>query len=188
MMKTELLNCAEKVEIDGVEYPINTDFSVWIEIEQIFLLKEDSERDAARILTLAYPHLPHEPKAAFEKVFWFYSGGEGLEKAPCRNLGAPLYNLKKDFKYIWADFYGKFGIDLIKTKMHWWQFRLLLSSLDENCRFSKIVAYRSVDTSKIKDKELKGFYEKMKKKYKLLDVRTDQEREEELAFHLSGAF
>ncbi|MBO4941686.1 MAG: hypothetical protein J6D15_05745 [Clostridia bacterium] len=188
MMKAELLNLAENVEIDGVEYKINTDFSVWIEIEQIFLLKEDGKEAAAKILSLAYPYLPHNPVAAFEKVVWFYSGGMDAEKTERKCFGAPLYDLKRDFKFLWADFLGKFGIDLLKTNMHWWQFRLLISALDDGCKFPKVVGYRSLDTAKIKNKELKNFYEKMKKQYKLPDIRTDEEREEELADILSGAF
>ncbi len=187
-MKTNLLNLAEKVEIDGIEYPINTDFSVWIEIEQIFLLKENSKKDAAKILALAYPPLPHNPVAAFEKVLWFYSGGLDAEKTERRCFGAPLYDLKRDFKFLWADFFGKFGIDLLKTNMHWWQFRLLISALDDGCKFSKVVGYRSLDTSQIKNRELKKFYERMKKQYKLPDIRTDEEREKELADSLSKVF
>jgi hypothetical protein len=100
----------------------------------------------------------------------------------------PLYDLTEDFDYIWGAFIAEFGIDLAETTMHWWKFRALLACLSEECRFSKIVGYRIMDTSKIKDKELRRFYEKMKKRFKLKAASDKNVQEKQLAESLEQFF
>ena len=185
-----ILRHCSRVEIDGKEFEINTDFSVWIEIEDLFFSKtEDSVSSAAKILALAYPVLPPRPQKAIEKILWFYScGEEKREGGGTAALHKPRFNLKKDFGYIWAAFFGEFGIDLSVQGLHWWKFCTLLSALGEECRFSRIVAYRGMDTAAVKDPKLRRFYESMKKKYRLEDNRGDRERELETVLKLESLF
>jgi len=189
-MGNDFFDCPETVEIDGIRYAINTSFWVWIEIEQFLKNKNtEDEISAAKILSLAYVKLPHNPTAALEKIFWFYfRGEESRERANDGGFCAPVYDLKSDFQYIWAGFLGDFGIDLFKIDLHWWKFGFLLSSLSDDCRFSRIVSYRVTDTSKIKNKEIKRFYERMKKKYRLSDNRSSAEKETEIAVKLGSLF
>ncbi len=188
-MRPDFLKAVETVEVDGREYAINTDFLIWIEIEQLFLDSETTESERfARILALAYPILPENPVGAIEKVLWFYAGGDVERKDKSSALSAPAYDLSRDIEYIWAGFLGEFGLDIAKTHMHWWRFKTLLSCLSENSKFFKIVSYRSMDTSSIKNKELRRFYERMKKQFKLPDVRTSDEREKETVYKLEGFF
>ena len=65
--------------------------------------------------------------------------------------------------------------------MHWWKFRALFNGLNENVMFSKITGYRSMNTDKIKDKEQREYYEKMKRMYALPDNRTIEEKESDFA-------
>ena len=190
MVKCELLNFPTTVEVGGKEYSLNTDFSVWIEIEHLFLDREERcGVRLAKILALAYPKLPDDPHGALEKVIWFYSGGKRLaEREETKIVSVPLYDLKRDFEYICAGFLGEFGINLLTEDMHWWKFRLLFSCLGEDCKFSKIVGYRSADTSKIKNRELREFFENMKKKYRLPDNRTQEEKEAEMASKIEMLF
>lgn len=180
MVRRLLKPCCE-VRIDGKDYAINTDFSVWMEIEHIFF--DRTRREEARlaeILVLAYPVLPPKPIEAVRKIVWFYSGGiENEEIAANANeaIAVPLYDLVRDFDYVWASFLSEFGIDLTTEALHWWKFKTLLGCLDENCRFAKVIGYRSVDVSSIKDNNLKNFYLKMKKKYRLpLDDISGQQK------------
>ncbi len=180
MVKRLLKPCSE-VAIGGKDYAVNTDFSVWIEIEHIFFDRSKSdEMRLAEILVLAYPVLPPDPIEAVRKILWFYSGGiEKSETSEENNLdtAVPLYDLVRDFDHIWASFLSEFGIDLTTETMHWWKFKTLLCCLDENCRFAKVIGYRSVDVSSIKDKNIKNFYMKMKKKYRLpLDEISGQQK------------
>lgn len=189
-MVHRLIKPCTRVRIDGQEYEINTDFKVWMEIEQIFFDREISdETRLAEILVLAYPVLPPSPIEAVRRLLWFYSGGDedgrvsGAETAEIR---LPLYNLMRDFDYIWASFLSEFGIDLTKEPLHWWKFKTLLGCLGENTQFARVVGYRCMDISAIKDKSAKRFYEKMKKKYSIpLD---EASRQQKLADSLGALF
>lgn len=188
-MKNNLCVYPQSVKIEGRDYAINTDFSVWIEIEQQLLNggKGDGE-GLARAFVLAFPILPESFADALKGLMWFYSEGCDGQGTDSGERSAPAYDLKRDFEYIRAGFLSEFGIDLLKCDMHWWQFRRLLSCLGENCRFSQIVAYRRTDTSKIKNRELRGFYERMKKRYRLPDMRTSEEKETDMAQKLENLF
>lgn len=186
-IKNKLAEPACGVNIDGVEYAVNTDFWVWIEIESILSGNEGTECERlAKALTLAYPVLPHDPVKAAEGLLWFYSGGEPIrrESKPCR----PICDIKQDFEYIWGAYLAEFGIDLTECRMHWWRFRALLGCLGEENRFSKIIMYRSVDLSKIKDSGLRQFYREMKRRFRLEDRRTDEEKELSAAMELEALF
>ena len=65
--------------------------------------------------------------------------------------------------------------------MHWWKFRALFKGLDDNVQFSKIMSYRAIDLSQIKDKDEKLKYKKLKKIYALPDMRTQEQKETEFA-------
>lgn len=187
-MAQSLRNMCESVDIGGQEYRINTDFRVWIEIEH--LLFDNSKREEERlaeILVLGYPVLPQDPFEAVKKIVWFYSGGEFCE-AETEKKGLPAYDLVEDFDYVWGAFRGEFGIDLTKENMHWWKFRVLLSCLGDGCFFSKIVGYRSMDTSGIKNKEQRRFYEQMKKRFALKRWKDPYFLEAQLADKLMEAF
>lgn len=92
-----------------------------------------------------------------------------------------VYDFDEDFEYLWGAFLSEYGIDLAACSMHWWKFRALMMSLSEDCRFSKILAYRSMDTSKIENRKVRRFYEKMKRRLSLPDRRTAEERERDTA-------
>lgn len=175
------------IEIEGVEYEVNTDFSVWIEIEHIiFSRKYDELETLARIFALAFPVLPPNPKAALDGLLWFYSAGKtGRKDALCAK---PAYDLVLDFEYVWGAFLAEFGIDLVESGMHWWKFKALLACLSGECRFSQIVGYRTADLSQIKDEARRSFYRKMKQRFRLLDNRTDDEKESETAEKLETFF
>lgn len=186
----KILTPCEEVLIDGKQYKINPDFDLWIEIGELFLCDREEQAYAmAKILALAYPVLPDNPIEAFEKILWFFSCGK--EKEETNGVGfvkAPAVSLKNDFGYIWAAFMAEFGIDLSSIKLHWWKFCSLLSALGDECRFSKIVSYRTMDTTAVKDRKLRQFYETMKAKYRLPDVRSEAERELETVCNLESLF
>ena len=190
-MMNSIQRLCKSVNIDGVEYQINTDFKVWIEIEHLFFSTEygDAEK-LAHILALAYPSLPHNPIEAVKGVLWFYSGGKDSGEHDEREdiVKMPFYDLKEDFSYVWGAFLSEFGIDLTEVSLHWWKFRALLCCLSEDCKFSKIVAYRSLDTSSIKDTKQRQFYEKMKRSFRLKCAFSEELKEKQLTNSLEGLF
>ncbi len=170
----------ETVTAEGKAYPINTDFRVWIEIEELLstLSQADFATVLAKCLALAYTHLPPSPVAALNCLLEFYSPGAlSRSVAKSHTSAPPLYDIKADFEYIYSAFMSRYGIDLCEVQLHWWKFCALLSGLDDSCRFAKIVSYRGIDTHSIKDPEQRRFYEKMKRLYALPDNRTPEERE-----------
>lgn len=189
-MKSNIRMLSDSVTIGDSRYDINTDFLVWIEIEHLFFDKTCDECiRLAKILTLAYPILPPDPFQAVRGIMWFYSGGkykDDEDSKPASNL--PYYDLTEDFDYVWGAFMAEFGIDLAQCNMHWWKFKALLACLSDECKFSKIVGYRSMDTSSIKDKDLKGFYEKMKKRFRLSRTLDEDIKESLVATSLEGLF
>ena len=188
-MKKMLYELCDSVEIDGRKYAVNTDFRVWIEIEHILFDRRLSGGETlAEFLTLVYPVLPENLEGAIKGALWFYSAGETRESGKGDKNYSPAYDLKLDFEYVWGAFLAEFGIDLCETAMHWWKFRALLCCLSENCQFSRIVGYRNADLSKIKGREQRRFYEKMKKRFRLPDRRTEEERSAETAEKLEELF
>ncbi len=183
-----MLNVADSVFICGKEYGINTDFLTWIKIEHlVFDYTQSTQIRLAQALTLAYPELPPDPVQAVEGIIWFYSCGESKSKTEDTSE-LPAYDLYEDFDYVWAAFRGEFGIDLTCEKIHWWQFKVLLACLSDECRFAKIVGYRKMDTSRIKDKETRMFYERMKKQYALESHNDPKLREIRLTDSLEALF
>ena len=182
-MKKFFYGCPHEIEVDGVKYAINTDFSVWMEVEHILFVRKFGDGEAlARVLALVFPVLPHNPGEAIRGLLRFYSVGEDCETGDSRTT--PAYDPILDFEYLYGAFLAEFGIDLCDCKMHWWRFKALFACLGENCRFSQIVGYRTVDLSQIDTPERRDFYRKMKKRFSLPDFRSESERDEAIA----GAF
>ncbi len=175
-MESRLMKISDSVTVGGRKYRINTDFRLWIEIEGLlFDDKSDPMLRLAKIFALAYPDLPQNPYDAVCGIMDFYAGGESGSRDAGGQKAEPCYDHAEDFDYIWGGFMSQYGIDLTETNMHWWKFKALLACLGEDCKFSKIVAFRTMDTSVIQDKAQKRFYEKMKKQFRLKRSGLDED-------------
>ena len=76
----------------------------------------------------------------------------------------------------------QYGIDLQDIEyLHWWKFKALFNGLAENTQFVKIMGYRAMDISKIKDKKEKKRYRELQRLYALPDMRTEEEKEYDFA-------
>lgn len=160
------------VKIDGTEYEINSDFRTSVLFS---LLMEDdnlSEEDKVlQALNLYYPIIPDNLEEAIEQIKWFYSCGK-LDKSignkKVRANSKKVFDFEVDANYIYSAFMSQYNIDLQDIEqLHWWKFKALLEGLKEDNKLSKIIEYRSVDLSKIKDKEQRKFYKDMQKQYSL---------------------
>ena len=164
---------------------IRTDFRESIKFE---LLMQDrtieDDKKIKMILNLYYynPENIEDVKKALEEIIWFYKGGDKIEnKISGRNENnnkKQIYSYEFDAEYIYSAFMQQYKTDLNSIKyLHWWKFRALFTNLSEDVLFSKIMQYRAVELSSIKDKEMKKFYKKMKRIYALPDMRTEEEKE-----------
>lgn len=189
----------EAVEVDGSIYAINTDFRIGIMFEQ--LMSDSSFTDLEKIklaLSLYYEKIPDNLIEAIKKIQWFYSGGKEVALTEDEvnavknttetnvNKEEQIFSYEHDDIYIYSAFLGQYGIDLQDVKqLHWWKFRALMSALNEDSLFSKIMGYRSIKIESDMSDSDKKFYKKMKKIYALPDMRSKEEKE--LDFHNSLA-
>lgn len=172
---------------------IRTDFRESIKFE--LLMQDNSVNDKDKIwlaLNLYYYNVKEikDIKQAVHDILWFYRCGKDLKDISSNeektsensNKTKQIYSYEFDDEYIYSAFMEQYRIDLNNIKyLHWWKFRALLNSLNENVLFSKILGYREINLSKIKDKEMRNFYKKMKKTYALPDMRTEEEKENDFA-------
>ena len=162
----------ETVEVNCQEVSINSDFRVFILFEQILHDHELSKEDKVKkCLSLFYNEEPSNLVEAIEQMFNFYSMSfmnnfHSAKKGKGSKKNKNLYDWDFDQGYIYSAFLAQYRMDLQEIEyLHWWKFRFLFMGLDEDNKISKIIGYRDVDTSKIKDKEEKKHYEKLKKEF-----------------------
>ena len=172
----------ESVFIEGVEYEIDSNFRTFILFE-LLMLDElmDPEEKIIKTLELFYiTKCPPNIEKAIDKMLWFYRCGKDDNQVISSSGGGShekIYSFEHDDTYIFSAFLGQYGIDLQDIDyLHWWKFKALFKSLNDTNEFVKIMGYRSMDLSKIKDKEQKAFYQKMKKIYQLPVSKTEQEK------------
>ena len=173
------------ITIDNKEYEINSDFRTSILFE--LLMQDKSIKDNDKIylaLELYYPNIPDDINSAIEKMLWFYSCGKDLITSKRKGKGKSdikIYSFEYDDDYIYAAFMDQYGIDLQDIKyLHWWKFKAMFKSLKEDTEIVKIMRYRSMDLSKIKDKNEKAYYKKMQELYKIPISKDEQEKLEEI--------
>ena len=177
------------VDIKGIEYEINSNFRTSILFS--LLMEDDNlseEEKVLQALNLYYPVVPDNSEKAIEhiekaieKIIWFYRCGEIDIKTNKSNKKSytqkRFLSYEEDDKYIFSAFMSQYKIDLNSIKyMHWWKFKSLLDNINEDNILSKIIQYRSVDLSKITDKEQRKFYRDMQKRYALKENINKEEQ------------
>ena len=175
------------VEIDDEKYEINSDFRTSILFE--LLMQDDELSDEEKIATaleLYYPNIPPYDKwnEAINKILWFYRGGKDIELSKGKGQGRSsiqIYSFNYDDDYIYAAFLDQYRIDLQDIEyLHWWKFKAMFKALKEDNEIVKIMGYRSMDLSKIKDKEQREHYKKLKKMYEIPKNKNEIEKVNEI--------
>jgi len=169
------------VEIEGIEYEINSNFRTSILFELLMQDMELSEEEKIiQALELYYPVLPPNLEIAIEKILWFYRCGKDEVETKNKGTGKStnVYSFDYDDDYIYSAFLDQYGIDLQDIEnLHWWKFKAMFKALKEDNEIVKIMGYRAMDLSKIKDKEEKSYYTKMKELYKIPSNISKDEKE-----------
>jgi phage protein gp15 len=184
-------------KIDNIE--INTDFRNWMLFELILQDKELSEqeqfleiinvtlKDGIKVISKLEKN---ELKHVINNLLWFYTCDRYKNeknnkifdlKQDFKTKSKAIYSFEYDAEYIFASFYECYKIDLTKTKMHWWKFKTLFTNLSDNCIFSKIMQYRSIEINSKMSKEERKFYLEKKRIYALPDLRTNEQKENDFA-------
>ena len=189
-MTGNLYTLPENVCIDGILYAVNTDFRIWIETGNIISAREfNIFEKIEKILKYCYREkLPPNLEKAMSGIMWFYRCGREESGGQDMGCNMPVIDFSEDSDMICAAFYHDYKIDLWKEKLHWWQFKALLLSLNEENKIMKVMGYRAVNLGDISGKEQKKFYRKMKSLYKLKDRRTPEEKEKDMLNKLDSIF
>lgn len=165
----------EYVEVEGKKYKINTDFRVAIECNRI--AEDDSIGNLERALAIIYTlfgdegiNTPDHYEKLLELAQKYLVCGNELDN----NVNdKPDMDFIEDYGLIWASFMSDYnGLDLDKTKMHWWKFMDLMNGLSNSemgncCVLNRIRNLRTFDVSEIKDKKERDKILKAKKQVEL---------------------
>lgn len=186
---TDALPCS--VEYGGVKFAVNTDFRLWLGFENLMTGKRFTPENLAVFLSRCYLKLPPDINTAVQLAVGFYVGAK--EDAAPHKTGKEeskkrVYDFDYDADYIYAAFLSQYGVDLTTVMLHWYQFKALFSALSEDCKIVQIMQYRRAVLSEIKDKDQRAFYRKMQNLYRLPDMRTEEEKEQDMLSALDKLF
>lgn len=177
-------------EFDGIK--INTSFRRVCQFEILMQDKELSNEEKIRISLHLFFDLKtieeHKIEELINVILKLYTCNYKKDKEKVKKERSDnkikqkeniqrIYSFEYDDFYIFSAFLQQYGINLQKEDMHWYEFKSLFDGLTEDTKFIKIIQYRSVDLNDIKDKEMRKFYIKQKKIYKLPDMRSEEEKE-----------
>lgn len=170
------------VLIDDIEYEINTDFRVSILFSIAMSDNELSDEEKCETaIRLYYKVVPHDLQKAIEQILLFYNCNKQANNTTesSGEIKEKVFDYEIDANYIYSAFLTQYNIDLNSIDyLHWFKFKALFDSLDENLMLCKIIKYRSIDLNKIKDKEEKNYYKKMKETYAIKEEISQEELEE----------
>lgn len=187
----------QSIEIDGVDYPVNTDFRLMIEFEIASngpgTIEEKGYKTLAIVERFFNGNFGDNLDLSVEAFLWFYRCGEEpkiVEDATePKKTPRPIYSFDVDGALIYAAFLDQYNIDLVNVNyLHWWAFRSLMTALRDDHEFKKVMGYRSMPITKDMSPEQKKAYRKLKKIYRLPDYRTEEEKESDFANSLDALF
>lgn len=132
------LPCA--IEVDGRFYTISANYRTVLEWFQLYDDERLTKAEKAHATVLFFcKDVPLNWESAFVQIIRFVCLGE----EPTEGYEEKVTDFRQDFKYIWSGFRKVYGIDLLKEDLHWWEFRMLLDELPDDCVYKQIVAIRS---------------------------------------------
>lgn len=175
-----------KVRVEDKEYDINSDFRTSILFE--LLMQDDNLSEEDKLyyaLNLYYPILPQNINKAVEEILWFYKCGKEVDSNSSsrgkNKVIGQIYSFEHDDDYIYSAFLDQYGIDLQDIEfLHWWKFKAMFKALKEDNEIVKIIGYRSIDLSKVKDKSQREYYKNMKQLYEIPKSKNELEKINEI--------
>ncbi len=154
-------------------YLIRTDFRIGIQISQALadVNLHDDEKIKVAASLLFGAGIPTAEKAIMG-VKWFLACGEIKESSEITE--AECFNFEQDSQEIYTAFRARYGIDLSRVTMHWFEFSSMLRDLGD-CALTDIVKIRLTDISKMSGEQRNTFL-KLQQKYAIRKELSDEER------------
>lgn len=180
----------KSITAEGKSYPIRTDFRTWIKFTLLLESYDDIINAMADAFILCFKDkekIPSDIGAAFCELVNFCVGDIEPKQNKKGGSGKRIYSFEYDSAMIYAAFRHDYGINLSTSKMHWYEFKALLTGLHKDNMFCEVMGYRSMDLSAVKDKEQRKFYRDMQRKFRLPDMRTEEQKNADMIAELSGA-
>lgn len=178
-----LIDDIDEVVKSRIHIDFNTNFRYSILFE--LLMQNNKIKKEIKIkqaLELFYPDQKQikDIQTAIDDILWFYKCGK--ENLTSRNdkkeESKQIYSYEFDDELIFSAFKDQYGINLQRIPfLHWWEFKAMFNGLKEDNLIVKVMGYRAMDISKIKDKDRKARYKKLKRLYALPDMRTSEQKE-----------
>ena len=124
-----------------------------------------------------------EIEKRIEDIIWFYKCGKKDKTSQKKenNKRKQIYSYKFDDDKIYSAFIQQYNMDLQKNNIHWWQFKSMFEGLTNATQIVEVMGYRALDLTKIKNKQEKKRYKELQELYKLPDMRSEEEKEEDFA-------
>lgn len=183
-MKTNLLidPLPETVTVDGREFSIYSDFRTAILFE--LLIADDTvAHDEKLVLALQLYYgeeIPSNADEAINVILEFYSCGKKRKDGGAsqkKSFRSPVYSFEYDDKLIYAAFYDQYGVDLNEVEyLHWWKFKAMFDGLKSDNEIVKIMSYRAIDLSTIKDKNERNRIAHLKAIYAIPNTMSFEEK------------
>ena len=181
MLRTSLDELPTTLSVGDEYLPIAFDFRDWIRVDLI--MKDHQIPDDTKLplicqyIGIDLFHLMVPVKALWASIFNFYICDQELKQTDGYSKSRAIaYRFDYDWWLIYAAFQQQYQINLMKVKLHWFEFRALLDGLTEETQFIKVVQARLRDTSKLKGEE-KSQAEKLKRYWKVPDDDYVEERD-----------
>ena len=158
----------EHINVSGTPVKIHTDFRLYI--KAMGLLGAGNRSQLAEVLDMLIAEPEKVNKANINECITALM--EFIEHSKVKTEGTgksatKCFDFEYDAERIYAAFLQQYNIDLSVCDMHWWMFKALFDGLSEETQLVKVMQYRAMDLTKIKDKEQKEFYRKKKEYYKI---------------------
>ena len=183
-----LLNNIDEIVKNRIKIDFDTDFRIAIAFEIMMQNpKYSNKAKTYQALRLFYPKINQieDVEKAINDIIWFYSCGKNEEKTSQKNKkgnNKQIYSYEFDNDLIYSAFKNQYNIDLEEIEyLHWWKFKAMFNGLKSDNKIVEIMGYRAMNLSKIKDKEMKKHYKELQEEYKLPDMRTEEQKEDDFA-------
>lgn len=169
----------DTLSVSGMAFAIDTHFSTWIRFGQ--LMQEGYEfLDMvffARRMVFQEGAEPSINKIEdidelFSGLIWFFNGGMTSEEMKAKASRGKkskyrAYDYIEDAALIAAAFMQAYGVDVFNAPgLHWWVFLAYMDGIPEETVLSKVIGYRTAETSKM-PAEMKKHYEEMRARFTL---------------------
>ena len=159
------------------EYDLNTDFRTGIQIMQCMTDAELSEYEKLYVINrLLFKTYGADINEVAECVEWFLSGWNHDKVISSHSETAISFDT--DDGRIFSAFMRQYKINLNTAQMHFWEFMILLTNLEE-CAFTRVIDIRTKKITSKMSKEEKEAYNRGKRIYSIHQEQPLTEEEDE---------